>query len=71
MSNILAVKMKPRIVFDATNRDHRRWAVEYIKNRSWRNCPVSFIVNDNSMETAYIIERQLIQFYANREFGEA
>jgi hypothetical protein len=71
VSYILATKMRPRVVFNATNREHRQWAAGYIKNRSWRDCPVSFIVDDNSQETAYVIERQLIEFYANREFGEA
>lgn len=65
----LATVVRPQVVFDPTNTDHRKWAGDFIKNRSWRNCPVRFIVSDTSLDIAGVIQRQLVEFYINQEFS--
>ena len=64
----LAALVRPQVMFDPTNKDHRKWAASFIKNRSWRECPVRFLVNDNSLELVNVIQRQLVQYYTNKEF---
>ena len=62
--------IRPQVVFDPTNKDHRKWASSFIKNHSWRECPVRFLVNDNSVEFANVIQRQLVQYYTSKEFKQ-
>ncbi len=60
--------LRPQVIFDPTNKDHRKWVSDFIKNRTWRNCPVRFIVADNSLELANVMQRQLVQYYTSKEF---
>jgi hypothetical protein len=60
---------RPFVVFDATNKDHRRWFAEFNKNLSWKNCPVRFVVNEDHGDLITQIQRSLIQFYVDKEFG--
>jgi hypothetical protein len=52
---------RPWVVFDAKNKDHRRWFAEFNKSAQWGKCPVRFVVNED--------QRELIQFYVDKEFG--
>ena len=60
---------RPWVVFDASNKDHRRWYAEFNKNLSWKNCPVRFVVNEDHGDLITQINRSLIQFYVDKEFG--
>lgn len=60
---------RPFVVFDAQNKDHRRWFAEFNKNLSWKNCPVRFVVNEDHGDLITQIQRSLIQFYVDKEFG--
>lgn len=59
---------RPQVVFDPKNKDHRKWAASFFKNNSWRECPVRFLVNDNSIDLTSVIKRQLVEFYTTKEF---
>ncbi len=65
----LALYGRPYVVFDASNKDHRRWFAEFNKNRTWKGCPVRFVVDDDQGDLITMIQRRLIQFYVDREFG--
>ena len=60
---------RPWVVFDATNKDHRRWFADFNKHLSWKNCPVRFVVNEDHGDLITQIQRALIQFYVDKEFG--
>lgn len=60
---------RPWVVFDATNKDHRRWFADFNKNLSWKDCPVRFVVNEDHGDLITQIQRSLIQFYVDKEFG--
>ena len=60
---------RPWVVFDPENKDHRRWFAEFNKNLSWKNCPVRFVVNEDHGDLITQIQRSLIQFYVDKEFG--
>jgi hypothetical protein len=60
---------RPFVVFDAKNKDHRRWFAEFNKNCSWAHCPVRFVVDDDQGDLITMIQRRLIQFYVDKEFG--
>lgn len=60
---------RPWVYFDPSNKDHRRWFAEFNKNLSWKDCPVRFVLNESHGDLVTQIQRQLIQFYVDKEFG--
>jgi len=58
---------RPEVVFDPTNKDHRKWVASFFRNNSWRECPVRFIVRENGNDIN-VIKRQLVEFYTAKEF---
>lgn len=61
---------RPWIVFDATNKDHRRWFAEFQRSGTWGRCPVRFVVNDDHGDLITMIQRELIAHYVAKEFGK-
>lgn len=59
---------RPFVVFDATNKEHRKWFADFNRRRSWGDCPVRFIVNEDHGDLLTQIQRELIQYYVNCEF---
>lgn len=64
----LALFGRPWVVFDASNKEHRKWFAEFNKNSSWAHCPVRFVVDDDHGDLITMIQRHLIQYYVDREF---
>ena len=60
---------RPWVVFDPTLEPHRPWFAEFQARRSWGHCPVRFIVDDNAGDLLTMIQRKLIDYYTNKEFG--
>ena len=67
----LALFGRPYIIFDASNKDHRRWFAEFNRSLTWSNCPVRFVVDDDHGDLVTMIQRNLIQYYVDKEFGTA
>jgi hypothetical protein len=65
----LAYFGRPWVVFDASNKEHRRWFAEFNRTCSWGGCPVRFVVNEEAGDLITLIQRELIQFYVDKEFG--
>ena len=61
---------RPYVVFDAKNKDHRKWFAIFNKSRAWSQCPVRFVVNDDHGDLITMIQRELIQHYVDKEFGK-
>lgn len=61
---------RPFVVFNAKNKDHRKWFANFNKHLSWSGCPVRFVLNENNGDLITQIQRELIQFYVDKEFGE-
>lgn len=55
-------------MFDAKNKDHRRWFADFNKNQTWSNCPVRFVIDNDHGDLVTMIQRNLIQYYVDREF---
>lgn len=64
----LALYGRPYVVFDAKNKDHRRWFAHFNESRSWGQCPVRFVVNEDHGDLITMIQRELIQYYVDKEF---
>jgi hypothetical protein len=61
---------RPWTMFDAANKQHRRWFAEFQRTRTWGRCPVRFIVEQNG-ELLSMIQQQLIDYYVQKEFKES
>ena len=58
------------VVFDARNKDHRKWFANFNKTGAWGRCPVRFVVNDDHGDLITQIQRELIAHYVGKEFGK-
>lgn len=56
------------VVFDAKNKEHRRWFADFNKTGAWGQCPVRFVVNDDHGDLITQIQRELIAHYVGKEF---
>jgi hypothetical protein len=61
---------RPWVAFDESNRQHRQWFAEFQETRTWGHCPVRFIVSDDHGDLLTMIQRRLITYYTNKEFGK-
>lgn len=64
----LALHGRLWVVFDAKNKQHRRWFADFNKTGAWGKCPVRFVVNDDHGDLVTQIQRELIQYYVDKEF---
>ena len=66
----LALHCRPFVVFDAADKSHRRWFADFNRRRAWGNCPVRFVVEDDAGDLVTMIQRKLIKYYVEKEFGK-
>ena len=64
----LALFGRPYVVFDASDKNHRKWFAEFSATRTWANCPVRFVIDNDQGDLITMIQRRLIQHYVDREF---
>lgn len=68
--SVLHVMSRPVEIFDAGNRKHRELYAQFIRTRSWAHSPVRFIASEPTESDVGTIARQVVEFYAAKEFGE-
>jgi len=68
-NNLLGVYGRPLVLFDVDNKDHRKWAWQFFKEQSWKNCPVRFALPDGEDNVCSLVYRLLLAYYIQREFG--
>ena len=71
MNSILRTKQRPTILFDVTDQQHRKWAYDFIKHRTWRDCPVMFALPHSEDNVYSMLMRLMTEYYADKEFGVA
>jgi len=60
---------RPFVVFDPKNKDHRNYYHTFVTTHSWGQCPVRFVIDDDNGDLVTMIQRKLIEYYTNKEFG--
>lgn len=68
--SLLAFKGRPWVAFDAHNREHRKWYAEFVRTGRWGRVPVRFICPEDQGDVVTMIQRRLVSYYADREFGK-
>lgn len=66
--SVLHFKARPWTVFDAHNKEHRRWYAEFVKHGSWGRCPYRFIVPEDHGDLITMCQRALVKYYVEHEF---
>lgn len=64
----LALHGRPYVVFDPSNKDHRREYHKFVKTGMWGHCPYRFVITDDQGDVVTMIQRKLIAYYVSREF---
>jgi hypothetical protein len=59
---------RPYVIFDPSNKDHRRYYHQFVLTSSWGECPVRFVVPEDHGDLITMIQRSLITYYVTKEF---
>lgn len=62
------LKFRPLVAFDENNAEHRRHYWNFVNSRSWGNCPVRFVIQDESGDLITYINRKMLDYYLRQEF---
>ena len=68
MNSVLNTKIRPTVLFDVKNKDHRRWAYIFLRNRTWSGCPYIFALPQSEPNVYTMFTRLLSEHYAAQEF---
>lgn len=63
----LTLSIRPEVLFDPSNKLHRKWFTHFLESGSWRGCPVRFIVDDDQGNPIARCQRRLLLWYAGQE----
>jgi len=67
--SVLELSGRPFIVFDPTDEQHREYYHEFVKEGTWGRCPYRFVVPEDHGNLITMIQRSLVTYYVNQEFG--
>jgi hypothetical protein len=67
---ILDLVMRPTVLFDPNNKQHREHYANFLKLGSWGRCPVRFEVEGENQNNnlAYAMQRMMAEYYTLKEF---
>ena len=60
---------RPFVVFDPKKKEHRQYYHKFVHTGTWGGCPVRFVVPEDHGDLITMIQRALIAYYVNKEFG--
>lgn len=69
MNNVLNSVIRPTVLFDSANAEHRFWAHQFIKRRSWHGCPWVFALPRCEDNVYNMVIRMLAEYYTEKEFS--
>jgi len=59
---------RPYAVFDASDKEHRRAYYNFIKTKSWHNCPFQFVLEEPYFDLPSNINQKMVEYYMKQEF---
>ncbi len=71
MNLVMDTLVRPTVLFDPTDSEHRAWALAFLETRSWNGCPVMFALPKSEPNVYTMITRELSLYYLQKEFRSA
>lgn len=68
MNTKLDLFRKPVVAFNPDNKSHRKYWAMFLRDQSWNNIPVRFVLVDNCHDLVTMINKQLTDYYITKEF---
>jgi hypothetical protein len=64
--------LRPVVLFNPSNKQHRQYYSNFLKEGSWGKCPVRFAVEGDASNNnlAFAMQRMLTEYYIGKEFQE-
>lgn len=68
--SLLDHALRPVVLFDPDNKDHRQHYNNFLVRGTWGKCPVRFAVEGDAQNNnlAYAMQRMLVEYYMAKEF---
>lgn len=66
--SVLELHGRPFVVFDPSNKEHRRYYFNFVEQGTWGRCPYRFVVPEDHGNLVTMIQRSLVKFYVEKEF---
>lgn len=70
-NTILTTKIRPTVIFNVEDRDHRYWAYKFVTERKWSDCPYVFAIPNSENNVYSMLCRELAEYYSDLEFNVA
>lgn len=67
ISNSLSMACRPYMQFDVENSQHRRYAADFLRTLSWKNCPYQWKIDDSSLNLHYYFNKKLVEYYMSKD----
>jgi len=64
----MRLQQRPWAMFDPADRTHRAYFAKFLKTQSWKDCPVQWIILDDSRDVVHHIGKILLEHYTSIEF---
>ena len=64
---ILDTVMRPMVIFNPDDQEHRQHYANFLANNTWGKCPVRFSI-DGSDNVSHAMQRLLTEYYIAKEF---
>jgi hypothetical protein len=71
LNSVTMTKVRPTVIFDAADPEHRRHAWLMIRHRTFKHCPYIWALTDGHLNVFDMIHRKLIEWYTDQEFAVA
>ncbi len=64
----LELYVRPLAIFDPSNKDHRQYYFNFLKQGSWKGCPYRWAIPEDIGNLQGIIQTKLLEHYMGKEF---
>jgi hypothetical protein len=71
LNSVIMTKVRPTVIFDVSDPEHRRHAYMMLKNRTLKDCPYIWALNEGQDNVFDMIQHKLAGWYTEQEFGVA
>ncbi len=68
MNTVMMTKLRPTVLFNPADPEHRFWALQFLEMRTWAACPYMFALPQSEPNVYTMITRELSLYYLQKEF---